>query len=65
MTTTATHDQTQCLTCENLAQDYSSFCLDCDGGNVARPPAKAWVRCVRCHTAEAIPGRNVCESCAA
>lgn len=53
-----------CLTCEKPAQPHSSFCLECDGGNVAQPPAKKWVRCVKCQTQEAMPGRKVCEGCA-
>lgn len=64
MITTTAHDPVQCLTCEKPAQDYSSFCLECDGEIVAKPPAKKWVRCVRCHTHEAMPGRKVCEECA-
>jgi len=62
METTST--EPTCLTCDKPAQRYSSFCLECDGGNVAQPPAQKWVRCVKCHINEAMPDRNVCEECA-
>lgn len=53
-----------CLLCQRPVQKLSCFCLEHDGGNVAQAPATKWVRCVKCATHEAMPGRRVCEGCA-
>lgn len=55
----------ECVVCGEPTTEYDkNFCASCDGATEPKPVVKTWVRCVRCHTHEAMPGRKVCEGCA-